>query len=171
MSDQVAKRQVDNEFQINCPQCDNKTFYIQHHFFLHLDSHRGEEPRPCTFCGKNFKHLLSLYVHHRVQCNQGLIQAGLDKKMEVYNCPLCENIFSDSCSLNVHMKIHSKANHKCPELNCKSSFKNERDLRNHKKDIHDGPRERFQCLECGSLFRWKNARNRHQRKHKDEKPY
>ena len=168
MSEQVAKMEVDNEVQINCPQCDNKTFYIQHHFFLHLDSHRSEEPRACTFCGKNFKHILSLYVHQKVQCNQ----ASIDMKIKVYNCPFCENTFLDSFSVNDHMKIHSEANHECPKENCKRSFRNERHLKRHIKD-HDEKisKERFQCLKCETTFSMKKTLRQHQRIHMDERPY
>ena len=157
--------EVDNEFQINCPQCDNKTFFIQHHFFLHLDSHRDEEPRPCTFCGKNFKHILSLYVHQRVQCNQ----TCLDKKIKVYICPLCENTFRDSFSLNVHMKIHSEGNNKCSERNCKTSFRKKQDLIAHKYGCHN--KLNFKCLKCERTFTRRRSLNQHQRIHTDEKPY
>ncbi|NXD87585.1 E4F1 factor, partial [Halcyon senegalensis] len=85
-----------------------------------------------------------------------------------YVCPHCNEAFSDSASLETHIKGHLDYKpFKCEE--CGKEFTKGYLLKRH-QEVHVNER-RFRCGECGKLYKTIAHVKGHRRVHSDERPY
>ncbi|XP_059472314.1 Krueppel homolog 1-like isoform X2 [Neocloeon triangulifer] len=117
----------------------------------------GEDPYPCTICGKTFAVPARLTRHFRTHTGE-----------KPYTCEYCHKSFSVKENLSVHRRIHTKERpYKCDV--CARAFEHSGKLHRHMR-IHTGERP-HRCNVCGKTFIQSGQLVIHTRTHTGEKPY
>lgn len=117
----------------------------------------GEDPYPCTICGKTFAVPARLTRHFRTHTGE-----------KPYTCEYCHKSFSVKENLSVHRRIHTKERpYKCDV--CARAFEHSGKLHRHMR-IHTGERP-HRCGVCGKTFIQSGQLVIHTRTHTGEKPY
>ncbi|KAM5227350.1 zinc finger protein 597 [Ctenodactylus gundi] len=97
-----------------------------------------------------------------------ILDCPWEETTNVYNCPECDQNFSDNSYLLLHQKIHLREKkYKCGD--CGKIFSNRANLRTHRR-IHAGEKP-FKCTQCDASFRQQSHLSRHMHSHGKEKPY
>ncbi|XP_048579516.1 PR domain zinc finger protein 14 isoform X2 [Nematostella vectensis] len=157
----VKNKSNDENNGFACERC-GKVFAYEYYRDKHLKYTRcidnGDRKFPCTLCDRSFEkrdrlRIHVLHVHHKHRPHQ---------------CSVCSKRFSQSSSLNKHMRVHSgERPYKCPY--CEKAFTASSILRTHVRQ-HSGEKP-FKCKHCGKAFASHAAHDSHVRRtHTKEKP-
>ncbi|CAK6950835.1 zinc finger protein 2 homolog isoform X10 [Scomber scombrus] len=124
---------------------------------IQLDTETGKKVLKCDTCGKAFKFISHLKVHHRVHTGE-----------KPYTCDTCGKRFSQVGVLKEHMIVHT-GEKPYPCDTCGKRFSQIGKMKSHRR-THTGEKP-FPCNTCGKRFSEKSILKQHMKVHTGEKPY
>jgi len=177
------------EFEINDAEiCEDKKM-IQHDCHIcgwksynkgtwraHMRNSHEDALFPCTYCGKKFtfEHSMKFHVEAAhtgsVKCdycqkgcrNTETLRKHIRKlhRDKMIRCTYCSHCFVNKETFTYHMKyFHPEAKGPVVCEECRLTFKKRKNLLNHVKNVHSGPRH--VCPECRETFSTRNNLLRH----------
>ncbi|CAK9303926.1 unnamed protein product [Gordionus sp. m RMFG-2023] len=136
---------------IHCEKVFAYKYYLEKHLKYTRCVDQGDRKFPCHLCSRSFekKDRLRIHVLH------------VHDKHRPHKCAFCGKSFSQSSSLNKHIRVHSgERPYKC--VYCSKAFTASSILRTHMRQ-HSGEKP-FKCKFCGKAFASHAAHDSHVRR-------